>query len=215
MSERKITETEILNRVYNATDHEALMSAYRDWADQYDSDLLDRFGYVAHVATAKALHEALGGSTDARILDAGCGTGLVGEELVKLGYRHIDALDYSADMLAQAARKGIYGERMQADMKHRLPVDDDAYDAVVCTGTFTYGHVTGDAFDELVRIVRPGGVIVFTIREGAYEEYGYRRRMLDLETAGAWELVSFYDTPYQLEEGNTCKMCSYRVPYRA
>ena len=215
MSERKITETEILNRVYNASDHDALMSAYRDWAAQYDSDLLDRFGYVAHIATAKALDEALRGHTSARILDAGCGTGLVGQELVKLGYRDLDALDYSGDMLAEAERKGIYGTLMQADMKQRLPIDDQAYDAVVCTGTFTYGHVTGDAFDELVRITRPGGVIVFTIREGAYEEYGYRRRMLALETADAWELVSFYDTPYQLEEGNTCKMCTYRVPQAA
>ncbi|MEX0374391.1 class I SAM-dependent DNA methyltransferase [Spiribacter pallidus] len=211
MSERKITETEILNRVYNAADHETLMSAYRDWAAHYDSDLLGRFGYVAHIATAKALHEALKGVTEARILDAGCGTGLVGEELVKLGYRHLDALDYSAEMLAQATQKAIYDKQMQADMTKRLPIDDDRYDAVVCTGTFTYGHVTGAAFDELVRITRPGGVIVFTIREGAYEEYGYRRRMLDLETADAWELVSFYDTPYQLEEGNTCKMCTYRI----
>jgi len=211
MSERKITETEILNQVYNATDHEALMRAYRDWADRYDSDLLNRFGYVAHITTAKALHEALQGSTKARVLDAGCGTGLVGEALTKLGYRQIDALDYSPDMLAQAERKKIYGALTQADMKQRLPTDDDAYDAVVCTGTFTYGHVTGDAFNELVRITRSGGMIVFTIREGAYEEYGYRRRMLELETADAWELVSFYDTPYQLEEGNTCKMCTYRV----
>jgi len=211
MSERKITETEILNQVYNATDHEALMRAYRDWADSYDSDLLKRFGYVAHITTAKALHEALQGATQARVLDAGCGTGLVGDELTKLGYRHIDALDYSPDMLAQAERKQIYGTLTQADMKQRLPTDDDAYDAVVCTGTFTYGHVTGDAFNELVRITRSGGMIVFTIREGAYEEYGYRRRMLELETADAWELVSFYDTPYQLEERNTCKMCTYRV----
>ncbi len=211
MSKRQITTTEILNKVYNAGDHEQLMEAYHDWAANYDSDLVDTFGYVAHIGSAKALDSALGGNHEAAILDAGSGTGLVAEELAKLGYRHIDALDYSKDMLDQARAKNIYRSLYQADMTKRLPFDDDSYDAVVCTGTFTYGHVTGDAFSELIRITRPGGPIVFTVREGAYEEYGYRTKMLELETAGAWELVSFYDSPYQLEEGNFCKMCTYRV----
>ena len=211
MSEKQITTTEILNKVYNAADHEQLMDAYHDWAAKYDSDLVDRFGYVAHIGSAKALDSALGGNYEAVILDAGSGTGLVAEELAKLGYRHMDALDYSKDMLDQARVKKIYRSLFQADMKERLPFDDSSYDAVVCTGTFTYGHVTGDAFSELIRITRPGGPIVFTVREGAYEEYGYRKKMLELETADAWELVSFYDSPYQLEESNFCKMCTYRV----
>ncbi|PVY70100.1 hypothetical protein C8D92_110131 [Tamilnaduibacter salinus] len=49
------------------------------------------------------------------------------------------------------------------------------------------------------------------LARGAYEEYGYRKRMLDLKVQGVWELVSLYDTPYQIEEGNTCKMGTYRV----
>lgn len=212
MTDKHITKTEILNKVYTADDHEQLMDAYKAWADEYDTDLVDRFGYVAHITSAKALDQALGGRHDAAILDAGSGTGLVGEELAKLGYRTMDALDYSQDMLDQAQAKGIYRALLQADMTRPLPLDDNTYDAVVCTGTFTYGHITGDAFAELVRVTRPGGVIVFTVREGAYEEYGYREKMLELETRGAWELVSFYDTPYQIEEGNTCKMCTYRVP---
>ena len=212
MTEKTITKTEILNNVYTAQDHEQLMEAYKAWATDYDSDLVDRFGYVAHISSARAIDQALGGRHDALILDAGSGTGLVGEELVKLGYQALDALDYSQDMLDQASSKGIYRSLMQADLKQPLPIADNTYDAVVCTGTFTYGHVTGEAFAELIRVTRPGGAIVFTVREGAYEEYGYRAAMLDLETRGAWELVSFHDTPYQLEEGNTCKLCTYRVP---
>lgn len=211
MTDQDITKTEILNKVYTADDHEQLMQAYQAWASEYDSDLVDRFGYVAHVTSAKALDQGLGGNHDAIILDAGSGTGLVGEELVKLGYQTVDGLDYSQDMLDQAQAKQIYRALLQADMTQPLPMADDTYDAVVCTGTFTYGHITGEAFAELIRVTRPGGMIVFTVREGAYEEYGYRAKMLELEVAGAWELVSFYDTPYQLEEGNTCKMCTYRV----
>ncbi len=211
MDKNQISNNETLDKVYTADNHEELMDAYKSWAGDYDSDLLGSFGYVAHIASARALDRALGSQTDAVILDAGSGTGLVGEELQKLGYTTMDALDYSREMLDESEKKGIYRKHIQADMSKPLELTDNSYDAVVCTGTFTYGHVDADAFDELVRVTRPGGVICFTIREGAYVDYGYRSRMVELEHRDAWELLSMYDTDYLKNEGTTCKMCSYRV----
>ncbi|WP_440997813.1 class I SAM-dependent DNA methyltransferase [Arhodomonas sp. SL1] len=200
---------EILNKVYNARDHEELMSAYRDWAGDYDRDTVDNFGYVGHYNCAEQLHRFLG-DTSARILDAGSGTGLVAEVLADYGYGRMDALDYSAEMLAEARRKGLYEHYYQRDLSRPLDFADDAYDAVVCAGTFTYGHVGADAFGELIRVTRPGGLVVFTIREGAYEEYGYRARMLELETAGRWELLEMRDTDYYRDKARA-KFCVYRV----
>jgi predicted TPR repeat methyltransferase len=77
-----VSDNKTLDKVYTAKNHEQLMDAYKDWASEYDADTVDRFGYVAHVASAEALDRVLD-SKDAAILDAGCGTGLVGEELVK------------------------------------------------------------------------------------------------------------------------------------
>lgn len=211
MDKNQISTNETLDKVYTAENHEELMDAYKSWAGDYDSDLLGSFGYVAHIASARALDRAVGTKTDVVILDAGSGTGLVGEELKKLGYTTMDALDYSREMLEESEKKGIYRKHIQADMSKPLELADNSYDAVVCTGTFTYGHVDADAFDELVRVTKPGGVICFTIREGAYKDYGYRRRMVELEHRDAWELLSMYDTDYLKNEGTTCKMCSYRV----
>jgi predicted TPR repeat methyltransferase len=205
-----VTNNQTLDKVYTAKNHAELMEAYKDWAGDYDSDTVDRFGYVAHVASAEALDKALD-SKEARILDAGCGTGLVGEELAQKGYSTMDALDYSREMLDEAQRKNIYRQHIQADLSNPLDIPDDSYDAVVCTGTFTYGHVKAHAFDELVRITRPGGIICFTIREGAYEEYGYRQRMIALEQQQAWELLSMYDTEYLKKEDVKCKLCTYKV----
>lgn len=205
-----VSDNHTLDKVYTAKNHTELMDAYKDWASDYDTDTVDRFGYVAHIASATALDEAVA-SKDAYILDAGCGTGLVGEELVKKGYRKMDALDYSKEMLDEAARKNIYRRHIQADLSKPLHITDDRYDAVVCTGTFTYGHVKAHAFDELVRITRSGGIVCFTIREGAYEEYGYRRRMISLEQQQAWELLSMHDQDYLKNEGVSCKMCTYKV----
>jgi len=205
-----VTNNQTLEKVYTAKNHEELMDAYTDWAADYDADTVDRFGYVAHIASANALDKALD-TRDAYILDAGCGTGLVGEELAKKGYDKMDALDYSKEMLDESRRKKVYGRHIQADLSKPLDIEENCYDAVVCTGTFTYGHVKASAFDELVRITNPGGIICFTIREGAYEDYGYRQQMIALEQQQAWELVGMYDTDYLKNEGVTCKMCTYKV----
>lgn len=205
-----VTDNKTLDKVYTATNHEELMDAYKDWASDYDSDTVGRFGYVAHIASGEILDGVLEGR-EALILDAGCGTGLVGEVLRDLGYSKIDGLDYSREMLDEARGKGVYRDLMQADLSKPLEIEDDAYDAVVCTGTFTYGHVKADAFDELIRITKPGGFICFTVREGAYQDYGYRKKMIDLEMQQAWELLSMSDEDYLKNEGVTCKICTYRV----
>ncbi|MFZ7126717.1 MAG: class I SAM-dependent DNA methyltransferase [Desulfobacterales bacterium] len=205
-----MTDNPTLKKVYTARNSEELMNAYKDWAANYENDTVASCGYVAHIASARALDRVLERS-DAVILDAGCGTGLVGEALRDMGYERIDALDYSPEMLKQAERKRVYRRHIQADLSRPLEFGDNVYDAVVCTGTFTYGHVKADAFAELIRITRPGGYICFTIREGAYEDYGYRQRMLELEQNNAWELLSMQDEDYFRQEKVSCKLCTYVV----
>lgn len=199
----------ILKRVYNATDPKSLRAAYHDWAADYDHDTVERFGYVGHRNCAEQLHRFLA-DPGARVLDAGSGTGLVAEVLAPLGYTAMDALDYSGEMLEVARGKGLYRSLMERDLSRSLDIGDGDYDAVVCAGTFTYGHVGPDAFDELLRITRSGGLIVFTLREGAYEEYGYRRRMLELELADRWELLEMLDADYYRDRVRA-KFCVYRV----
>lgn len=205
-----VSDNKTLDKVYTAKDHGELMDAYKDWATDYDRDTVDRFGYVAHIATADALEKVMH-QKEAVILDAGCGTGLVGEELQRRGYTTMDALDYSKEMLDEAERKKIYGRHIQADLSKPLDIPADRYDAVVCTGTFTYGHVKANAFDELIRITKAEGYICFTIREGAYEDYGYRQRMIELEQEKAWELTGMENADYLKNEGVVCKMCTYKV----
>jgi predicted TPR repeat methyltransferase len=205
-----ISDNKTLDKVYTAKNHKDLMEAYGEWAKNYESDTVGEFGYVAPLATAQALDKFLD-DPEVRILDAGCGTGLVGVALQALGYQRMDGLDYSREMLDQAEKKDVYQELMQADLSKPLDIGDNAYGAVTCCGTFTYGHVDAKGFDELIRITRPGGFICFTIREGAYDDLNYRRRMIELEQSKAWELKTFEDTDYLREENVTCKLCTYQV----
>ena len=196
---------------YEAQTAEELNEAYKQWACDYDRDTCKQMGYVGPETAAKILDRHLD-SKRCRVLDAGCGTGLVGEVLNDMGYQNLEAMDYSPDMIREAEKKNVYRRVFQADLNRRLDVADDAYDASICVGTFTYAHVGPDAFEELIRVTRPGGTVCFTIRDGAYEEYGYRKRMIDLERKNAWELRSMVDTDYLKNEGVPCKLCTYQVP---
>lgn len=204
-----VSDKKILNSIYSAKNHEELMNAYKDWAGNYDSDV-NSFGYVAPKAAGMKLHDLLG-EPAAKILDVGCGTGLVGEVLSEFGYKDVSALDYSKDMLEVSRNKGVYCDHIQADLTKPLKLADNSFDAIVCVGTFTYGHVGTEAFDEIVRITRPDGIVTFTIRDGAYQDYGYRDKMVELEYNSVWELQEMRDEDYFTHEEVQCKLCTYKI----
>ena len=137
----------------------------------------------------------------ARILDAGAGTGLMGEVLVKQGCDDLVAMDLSQVMLEEARKKNVYREFYQMVMEEPLAFGTDSFDAVVSTGVLTVGHAPASSFDELVRITRPGGHILFTLRTDVYEDKGFKRRQTALESAGRWALTKVSDkTPLLLKE---------------
>ena len=72
-------------------------------------------------------------------------------------------IDISSEMLHQAKLKKCYSSLIEADVTSKIPLKDNSIGAVVSAGTFTHGHVGPDAFDELLRIVRPGGLFVLSI----------------------------------------------------
>ena len=195
---------------YEANTSEELADAYRLWADQYDQDTVDVMGYVGPEVAARMLDAHLD-SKDCRVLDAGCGTGLVGEVLNRMGYENLDAMDFSGDMLSEAEKKAVYNRLLQEDMNTSLNIPDDTYDATICVGTFTYAHVGPEAFEELIRVTRPEGHICFTVRDGAYQDYRYRNKMLEMEACSAWQLQELREDDYLVKENVTARFCTYKV----
>ena len=201
---------EIHDRVLQAADKGDLASAYSEWASTYDADLVDEMGYRAFSIASDLLIDQLQ-SSGARILDAGCGTGLVGSYLTRAGYASIDGLDYSADMLAQAQAKSVYTNLLQGDMTTTLAIPDDCYDAVICVGTFTLGHVGPGALGELVRVTRPGGYVCFTVRDAAWLQHEYARHIDELSDEGLWELLESRQATYIEDEGSMGQVVLCRV----
>ena len=183
-----------VRRVYAARDADELLHRYKEWAEDYDRDLERDFGYLLPEAAADAVRRFV--PQDAKVLDAGAGTGLVGDALQRLGYRHVDALDFSPAMLALAARKGVYGELFEMRLGEPLGFRDGRYDAAVAVGVLTLGHAPAAALDELARVVRPEGHVVFSLRDDVHAEHGFKEKQAALETAGKWRLVEA-GTPFE------------------
>lgn len=161
-------------------------------------------GYIGHETATERLVTTLKQlefPEDCRILDVGAGTGLVGVELCKRQFTNVDALDASDALLKEAEKKGIY-KNFFVDVlgpNQRIQLDDDCYDVAFAVGVFTLNHVKAEgAMDEMARVVRPGGLVSFTIREDVMfeQEYGYEAKMDQLCREKVWKLVSKSEEDY-------------------
>ena len=141
---------DLLQRAYDVKSPEEAIDLYRNWAGSYDKQLERELRYVAPAVIAQMLSVAEPDHT-VRVLDVGCGTGLVGVSLSKLGFVHLDGLDFSSQMLDEARKKGVYRELIQADLNESLDLAPSAYGAAISCGTFTHGHVGANALIELHR----------------------------------------------------------------
>jgi predicted TPR repeat methyltransferase len=175
-----------LQWIYASQGTDQLRERYDVWAADYDNDLDDLEWRAPQAGAARCGYFAQPGR---EILDAGCGTGLVGVALADLGHARIVGFDLSSGMLALSAARGVYSELHQGSLLERLPFDDGRFGSVVSVGVFTLGHVEGAAFAELARVTSAGGHVSITFREDAVDHLGYRAEQQRLVDAGTWELV--------------------------
>ena len=174
----------------HAADLDELESIYKNWASDYESDVINLAGYVGHLITSELLLNYLR-NTESTVLDAGCGTGLVGEILYKNNFRNIDGVDFSKEMLNIANQKNIYQSLKLVDLTKKLDYENDSFDAIICAGTFTCGHVGPEALREMVRITKQGGYVCFTVRKQEWEASPYLQIMNDLEKNESWSCLLY------------------------
>ena len=180
--------------VYSSRNNQELADRYDQWASEYEQDLETGFGWLAPQRCCDAFAEYV--DKNAKILDAGAGTGLVGQVLASMGYFNLIAMDMSRGMLDASRKKSVYLEFHQMVMGETLAFPTDAFDAVITVGVLTVGHAPAESLDELVRVTKPGGYIVFSLRPDVYQNDGFKEKQDRLETGNKWKLVSASE-PFQ------------------
>ena len=174
----KKTDTPSLDGAYALETPQDSQRLYATWAKTYDQDFAEAHDYLAPELVARAFKD-VGGTGP--VLDVGAGTGLCGHALVSLGISPVDATDISQEMLDVAATKAAYRSLFTGDLTAKLPVEDACYAGIVSSGTFTNGHVGPEAFDELLRVIQPGGVLALSINTAHFEVKGFRAKLDELE----------------------------------
>jgi predicted TPR repeat methyltransferase len=193
-----------IDSVYRAKDRATLEATYDAWAASFDADML-LTGYL-HQAVITGLVCRHVHPKSAAILDAGVGTGATGSLLNLLGYNNLSGIDMSTGMLAKAAERKCYSDLRQAILGERLDFVNRSFDAIISTGTFTEGHAPAAALDEFVRLLEPGGVMMFTISMQVWEDMGFKAKLAGLVSAGLLKLVEmtpmYQPMPYSPAESH-------------
>lgn len=142
----------------------------RDLFDEYAAKFdehINTLGYQTPILIAHKLRERFG-AQEPLILDLGCGTGLVGEEL-RLG--QITGVDLSSKMLAKAQLKGVYHKLVCEDMLDFLKASTQNFDAIVAADVFVYVGELARIFDACFRRLKHKGVFVFSIELSEQSPY--------------------------------------------
>lgn len=148
-------------------------SLFDDYADRFETALVEKLGYAAPKKLAALLFRTLGPDVRFRCaVDLGCGTGLFGEEIAERADR-LEGFDLAAKMLLHAKHKHIYHLLAQADLslnaeasglfspelpKHRADLIGAA-DVMIYLGNLE------NAFRLIADLIAPGGIIVFSVED--------------------------------------------------
>ncbi len=138
---------------------------YDSISHSYDAEL-EAKGYLApqHAGTVIKNHVP---NTNSIILEAGCGTGLLGQELSKQGFTNVTGMDISALCLQEAESKNVYAKTVKHNLLEPFPFPAQAFDCVVCVGVFSRFDETQikQIITEFVRVANDNGTIIFSHRE--------------------------------------------------
>ena len=172
-----------------------VMHYYDEWSknNKYNKDMND-WDYSGPKETVEVLIKYQK-DKNIKIYDAGCGTGLVGLELKKYGFSDFYGADLSQKLL-DLVPNNLYKKLEKVDLNKPINEKDNDYDALMCVGTFTFGHVKPPALDEFIRITKNKGLICFTINEGIHEEYGFDKKIQKLTEEKKWKELEFFKSDY-------------------
>ena len=192
--------------IYKLKTTDEVMKYYDEWGkeNKYDKDMED-WNYTGPKETSKIFNK-YSSNKDIKIYDAGCGTGLVGVELKKYGFSNFYGADLSQKLL-DLVPKGLYQTLDKVDLNKSINKNDNSYDAVMCVGTFTFGHVKPQALDEFIRITKNKGLICFTINEGIHEEYGFDKKIKELSNNKSWNVIEFFKSDYIASKDVNAWLC--------
>lgn len=135
----------------------------REWDEHFDTDSARTWGYTVEERFEQFLLECQVSREELksmRVLDAGCGNGALTDRIAE-ECKDIVGLDYSSGVHhAQKHRKSDNSLFIQGDLLDP-PIADESFDLVFSIGVLHHTPSTRKAFDQVSKLVKPGGKFYF------------------------------------------------------
>ena len=176
-----------LEEAYSVKTPDDNRQLYAKWADTYETIFVATQKYRYPQAISEVFHNVITSANISSVVDIGTGTGLTGMYLSSLRPNlNIDGIDISPEMLAKAREKkrqngsSVYQLLLEKDMSMLTSTPNSPYDALICSGTFTHGHLGPEALDNLIKLVRPDGWYVIGVNKEHFEAREFDKKLNQL-----------------------------------
>jgi SAM-dependent methyltransferase len=189
------------------TDPATVAAIYDAKADSYGADTVAD-GWAATFDAMRPEFESFldtRGSSAAtrplRVLDAGCGDGLLPEYISMPPGTELHGNDLSPKLVAAAQQKGFYASTVVADLSAKQPYESDTFDFIFCNGVL--GYISSNApVLNLLRVLAPGGRMVLCFRHAHFVERRYEDAILDSNSGAKLVRKTLFD-PYPENDAYT------------
>ena len=198
-----------LKSVYDKSTVEDQRKIYKNWAETYDAETLGEFGWMGFKPAAEEFAKRIL-DKDARILDAGCGTGLSGIALTEQGFTNIHGKDLSPEMLTQAKKTGVYNSLSEVNLTNPILVEEP-YDAIFSCGVFGFGPPYPQHLRYLIDILNPRGHAVITVNGKGWVETNWPEELEKAVQQDALKLEETLDIEYLENEDIKGKLLIFRA----
>jgi len=179
---------------------------YNQWAPNYNKDVAARnydgpeyiVNYLMELSDSDVIPFSPS-TANGKILDVGCGSGLVGTALKMQDFRHIDGVDLSHGMIAEAHKTQAYQTLIGwCDLRKPLPFFlHKQYDLTVCCGVFALDFVEPTSLKWLTQVTQSGGTIVMSTKTTYFNDYDFQPYYQQLEQEGQLKLLDYrMNKPY-------------------
>ena len=142
-----------------------MRNLFDNFAPHYDQTMLQGLGYRAHLHLRTLADRVLPADAGRlRVLDLGCGTGLVGDAFKDLARGgRLDGIDIAPKMIEATRARGIYDELILGDLEAVLHAGGPAYDLMLAADTMIYLGDLTPTFTGVAKRLAPGGLYIFAV----------------------------------------------------
>ena len=184
----------------NQTPSEYIQGLFDQYANHYDDHLIKVLDYQVPTLMLRMINEYTG-REKLNILDAGCGTGLMGERL-KPFTSHLVGIDLSEKMIEKAREKHIYDALIHGNI---TDIQNEAFDVIILADVMPYVGDPSDLFQWAFSQLKSHGLLCLSF-ENSEEPNWHLQKTARFCHNSAFVTQRLVRHHFQIQETLSCKL---------